>query len=367
MTKKSALSTLNSLAFASLAMVFPIHAGDFASELDASTEGYVSLIDGKFLYEELKEAKLWQFIEDQAGEGVLNLEKTEESAEFQMGMAVLGEELFVSLGEGSGALASRLMKLNNFSNFLQMKGMVEMLSQLIDENLEGFGDGDQTIQQLLKNSDQLIELLDGAEIPPILIGSKVSDAEMRGRLSMMLEGGVGAAIKEINAEVEAAQAFEFEQGGVKFKGLEIMGEKLVEALPEKSVSEAKGMLGEENYAKALELVKESRLVAGTAVKGDYLLVYLGSSPEGLKLVDDEAASLAQADGFAFINTFAKKKLLTNYYFSKPFLEKAYEDLASLAPMAKGEVIAGRILVGQDSLKMASSLSQKVVLIIRTLI
>ena len=100
----------------------------FAALAPKNTEGYLSIRGAYDMYERLQKTELGKLILSTMAEQGMDLSEAEQTEEFQMVKAVIGEELFAVFGDGSGDQLMNVNDLGKSSNYHQMKMMVGLIS-----------------------------------------------------------------------------------------------------------------------------------------------------------------------------------------------------------------------------------------------
>ncbi|MFT6499646.1 MAG: hypothetical protein ACJAT6_001783, partial [Akkermansiaceae bacterium] len=199
----------------------------FAAHVPKNTEGYFSIIGGYDMYERFFKTKLGELVVEMiSGQGA-DLKEMEEDEDAAIVKAIFGEEIFAAFGDGSAAQGIHLNAIGKSSNYHQMKMLVKMAEMAITgegdaEGGQGFAMG--MFGALLGDPEAGIAILEKAEMPPLTLGFKVTDASMREQLSETIIGGLFSII-DLDEDAPFDE-IEVEKDGVAIAGIKIVGKKL---------------------------------------------------------------------------------------------------------------------------------------------
>ncbi|MFT6177959.1 MAG: hypothetical protein ACJA1W_000295 [Akkermansiaceae bacterium] len=309
----------------------------FAAHVPKNTEGYLSVIGGNDMFERLTKTEIGEFvIEMMAGQGA-DLEEMEEDEDIRMLKAVLGEEIFAAFGDTSGAQGVHLNAIAKSSNFHQMKMLVKMAAM----NLSGDADPEEMqgaamgmFSSMLGDPKAGIPILEKAEMPPITLGFKVSDADMREQLSETI---IGILMSLFDDDVDSPfKEIDQKMGEVQLSGMTIVGKKLAAMPGEDERKEMAEVFGSDaNVDRFLKAVETKNLSIASGVKGEYVFIYLGGSLDGLKLVDKAEDSLLANPGLDFLKGYADKDIRMFLFGEEEALDQMSNSNEVLASMARG--------------------------------
>ena len=313
----------------------------FAALAPKNTEGFLSVRGAYDMYERLQKSELGKLILSTMAEQGMELGEVEQAEEFQMVKAVIGEELFAVFGDGSGDQLVNLNDLGKSSNYHQMKMMVGLISsELNGEDSSPFnGAGPEVafmsmFAGMLQDPKGGIELVEKSEMPPLLVGFKVSDQEMREQFSGMIAGGIGGMLED-GDEAPIAE-LDTEASGVKLTGVKIDGARIAAMVDEDTREQMTQMFGaRENVDRFLKVIEKKNLFLATGVKDDYVLIYLGGSMDGFQLAASPADSLVAKDEMDFLKHYADKDVRFLLYGEKEAFSKFGEGNEAFASMAQG--------------------------------
>jgi hypothetical protein len=321
----------------------------FARLMPNTTHAYIGIYDGKGFVDEIRKSALLKLAEEQLGENLLggnpdfDLENLEENPEVQMITALLGEEIFLGVGNDVSGQLSNLVAFNESYSRHSMKALVETATAF----LTGEGPDENNPEAALQAS--LMPLLGGligdpkggmgvlekAQMPPLTLGFKVSDEEKRGQLFEIAAQGIGAMLEEIGPDGEGfAEAVNLERAGSKFTGLRIKGEELVASMPPDVKEGLAQFMDAATVDKLMKILESKNIVMAIGVHENYLVGFLGSSADDLQIAASPAESLLSRPEAAFMKSFAGKRLLSFATVSK-----------ELQDSSKGRSIFGSMATG----------------------
>lgn len=279
----------------------------FAAHVPKDTEGYFSLMGAYDLYERLQETDLGQLMNQMMEAQGVSPSDLEETEEFSIFKAVVGEELFMAFGKGAGGQAVHLNAINSSYNYHIMKMVVKMveigLSAEPDfEAMEGLMKG--LVTDMVADPKAGMESFKKAKMPPVTVGFKVSDEDMRNQIFEMMNAGVAMIAEDVDFP---GDEIDVEKDSVQVTGVTISGKKMAalgRAELDDDVVEAFGSEAKvEEFLKALE---EKNLNIALALKGSYIVAYLGDSLDGLSFPAKPEDSLLANPGMDFMTNYADK-------------------------------------------------------------
>lgn len=309
----------------------------FATHLPADIEGYVSVLGGYDLYERLRKTELGKLIVQAMADQDIDLDEAEQDDDIMMLKAVIGEELFAAFGDTAGEQFVNLHDIQKSQQFHQMKMLVSMAASGIT------GKSDPNAMQgaimsmfggILGDPKAGLETIEKSVMPPVIIGFKVSDADRREQLSATIAGLLGQALGA-NEEAPFVELKETIHD-VDLTGITVDGARAVALADEDARQQMSQMFGGRAEAdRFLAAVAKKNLHVATGVKGDYVLIYLGGSMDGFKLVDEPADSLLAAKGMDFLNKYADKDIRYLAYGEEEALDTMMTDYEAFSSMALG--------------------------------
>ncbi len=307
----------------------------FAAHLPKNTEGYFSLIGGFDM--------LTRFLETEAGKFTLEMltgstelpNELETEEDFVMLKGILGEEVFIAFGDETGERTIHLNALNASSNFYQMKTLVKMFTTDFGEDADPEDIQDDftgILADIFGDPEAGLTTFEKMKIPAFTLGFKVSDAEQRGQLSELINGFLMSAM-DLDIPLEGVNE---KKGDLQLTGLSFSGEKLLETLDENDRAQMGEVFpskeSEERFLKALE-AKSAHLV--TAVKGEYIILYLGDTLEGLQVTENLEDSLLANPELDFLGQYEEKDIRFFGFIEEEASRQFAQDGELFASMARG--------------------------------
>lgn len=310
----------------------------YAKYLPKTTQAFVGIYDGKGYYDSVLGSKLGKFVKERAAEEGMDLDEIGEDPDLGMVLPILAEELFIAMGEGSDVQMNNLVLLGEASNRLQMKMMVKMMEA------ELTGESDPAAMQsmmmpliggFMQDPKAGIAILEKAEVPPVMLGFKMSDDEAREGIVGMISGGFQEMLEGGGPDGEGVlEPLTAVRGEAKFSGFKVLGEKLAEMMD----AERDGMAEVFDPATIERLIKtiaEKNIVLMHGEHDGYVVFFLGSDVEQLQIAATPADSMVGNSEMAFIDGYVDKKLLYVNAASKSLLEGSTKNASALGSMAAG--------------------------------
>jgi hypothetical protein len=300
--------------------------------LSKDTESVMSILDGKEVVKRLKALKTWEFIRDTSAEegGIDPEEEIAEGAE--AAGKFLGQEFFLATGKGTVPQMENLVKLSQRSNYYQMRVMTQVFVEgAAAGDLSGMDSASQgAMMEMAKELGKEMGLIEGAVMPPLLLGLKAADADALG----MAQENLTAALENLPSGFgeEGVEAIEFTQGGAVFKGYKLSGATLAASM-EEGREDMEQMLQPADVDRLLATLKTKNLVIAHGTLGDYAMLYVGGDDKSCPLVDKVEDSLAANDAISFVDGYQGKKL-AGFVYGQQGLAKAAV-VGSLKDLALG--------------------------------
>ena len=311
----------------------------FAQHVPADVEGYFSLLEGNDLIERVLGSEIAGLvIETAMGGGTrADLDQMLEGPEAQMVRAVIGEELFISVGDTAGDQAGALLDFSNRSSQGQAKFMVEMASMALTGQEPEMGDMG-ILLTMFGDPKGIIDVIEKATMPPITIGFKVSDPEMRDNLANMISGQIAMGME---AEMPFIEELALEKEGVQLSGLTVSGKELALLAADEKEGMSEFFGSEVEADRLIKAIASKNLHVATGVFGKYILVYAGGRMEDFKLAKDtESSFLAEKDA-EFLKRYADKKIRMVSYVEKDSIN---------AITSKSKILSASLLGLKDGLE-----------------
>ena len=311
----------------------------FAQHLPKNTQGFLAVYDGQGLVEELRASKLGKFVEEMAaGEGV-DLDDVNEDPQAGMFLSLLKEEFFVAVGEGTPKQSAKLQELQALSSFSQMKTLVEMGAAGMSGEAPDLSGFDESYMGFLKEPGVVAKLLDGAQMPPVTIGFKVSDEDARMGLAQMIAGGLAEGVAMLGPDGEdVAEEVKIPAKDTELTGIRLLGDKVVAKFKEENEEDVEAIseyLGAAQAAEVFNALATKNILAAAGVIGDYVVIFAGTNPEEFVMPASPEESLVAHSDMAFIDGFLDKKLIMACTLSKPLMESLGDTPNTLGNMANG--------------------------------
>ncbi|WP_193214201.1 hypothetical protein [Luteolibacter marinus] len=301
------------------------------AHLSKETESVMAVYDGKEIVNRLRTLKTWGFIREVAQEEE-GMDPEEEIADdLEAAGKFIGQEIFMATGKGTGPQLANLMKLSQRSNYYQMRVMTEAFVEGAKEgDLSGMSQASaEAMMGMTKELGKEMALLEGAAMPPVLVGVKALDEESLGMAKENLTSSLESLPQLLGEAVEPA---EFTQGGAEFKGYKISGEFLASQM-EESRSDIEQTLEPADVDRMIAAMKTKNLVLAAGTLGNYVMFYLGDNAEACPLVESVDDSLAANDSISFVDGYKDEKVV-GFLYGEQGLVKA-SVAGSLKDMALG--------------------------------
>ena len=309
----------------------------FAAHVPKNTEGYFSILGGYDMYQRLLKTDFGKVIVKMMADQGEDLTELEEDDGFQMFKAVVGEEIFAAFGDTAGNQALNLQAINNSSSFHQMKMMVKMAALSMNDDTdpsEMQGIAMSMFSSILGDPVAGVPIFEKSEMPPVTIGFKVSDEDMRNQISEMMIGGV-LSLFDL-AEEAPFDEIEVEKDGVALSGMTINGKKLAALADEDTKQEMTEVFGSRAMVdRVLAAVATKNLNIAIGVKDSYIIIYLGGSLDGLKFPAKPEDSLLANEGMDFLTDYAAKDIRMLMFGEEEAMKTIGGANEVLSSMAKG--------------------------------
>ena len=309
----------------------------FAAHIPKSTEGYISIMGANDMYQRLLKTDIGKMMLEMMADQGIDPEEMEEDEQFQMFKAVVGEEIFAAFGDSSGEQGVHLQTINNSSSFHQMKMLVKMAEMAMKQDddpsqMQSLAMG--LFGSILGDPEAGLAVFEKAEMPPITLGFKVSDEEMREQISEMMIGGL-LSLFDL-AEDAPFDEIEMERDGIAFSGMTVVGKKLAAQADENTLQQMTEVFGTRaNVDRLMAAVEKKNLHVAIGVKGDYIVVYLGGSLDGLKIQSKPENSLLANEGMDFLEDYGDKDVRVLVYGEGEALNTMADSNEVFGSMANG--------------------------------
>lgn len=308
----------------------------FAAHLPKETEGYFSLMGASDLYERLQATELGKLVRGLIEDQGLSPEEVEGSEEFAIFKAVVGEELFLAFGDTAGEQAVNLNAVSSSYNFHAMKMLVKMVEIGLEPE-QDFREMESVLKgmmtDVLQDPKAGLSTFKKAKMPPVTVGFKVSNAEMRNQIFDMMSGGVLMIAAD---EDFPGDEIELTKDGVDLTGVTLSGKKIAALARAGMEDEVLEIFGSEQQAEEfLKALEEKNFNIALAQKGDYLIVYLGDSLEGLSFPAKPEDSLIGKADMNFVTPYLDKDIRMFLYGEEEAFDTMTPSTDVVASAAKG--------------------------------
>lgn len=341
----------------------------FAKHLPQDTEVILSFYNGTKTVDRIKGTKLWKLVQEQMGVGAgmglgdeaeIAAGDAEAPAPGQeeaipedtfgnepepgsdaMGPAALfGTEFSMALGKSTGEQAGNLLTLNRRLTYFQMRTVAKAFGAAVKsgktEDLENAlvsGYGPELFNDILKDPQSGIALLEKAKIPPVYLAFRTKEADRPAAAQQIAALLANANMLEEMIE-GVIEPVTLESAGQKFEGIKILGSK-VSATMAQDREEMDEALGAATADQVLAAVAKKDLVIASGTVGDYVLLYVGGSVADFKLAGSVSQSIVASDALAFTDAYASKDLAALVYGQKETLVTLMETAGGLSDMTNG--------------------------------
>ncbi|MEJ6559497.1 MAG: hypothetical protein QNK83_13960 [Akkermansiaceae bacterium] len=303
----------------------------FAQHVSADVEGYLSILDGNDLIDRILGSDLAKVIIELNG-GQEALDEALGGPEVGMARAALGEEIVITVGNTAGEQGALLTSLSASRNFESMKMMVELAAiTLADEPIDDMQMAGMA-RAMIGDPKTFIDIMEDAVMPPLTIGIKVSDADMRADLANMVEGGIAQAL---SLEVPFIQELVQEKFGVQLSGFTVSGEDLAGIMESQKEDVAEMIGGDLEFDRLAKAIGTKNLHVATGVYGDYILVYVGGRMEDFKLAESTKDSFLAEKDASFLKRYANKDLRLISYAEEDSLKALTKDTQAFSSILLG--------------------------------
>lgn len=311
----------------------------FAKHLPKDTEMFFNAQDVSGLISSMRGSEIGEMIAELSKKEGDDVDEVMKSAEFQEFLKVAGEEVFFSMGDGS----AQSLKVMGDMYGIYYKLYYYMIGKFLVDAVEG---GDlmqdpekmqQVIQEMMKPVFEEFLKIDSYEMPRMYAGFKVSNAADRARYTQLIQDTFAKAMELNDQPTDIKLTFELDSTDVYggFKGVKLDYGKLFESLKDAPSKELE-MLGftEEVMEQFTEKFKDFKLTILAGNYGDYVVIYLGDTSEGVKFLEDPSDSLLANGEMSFLKEYKSKEVVSISYVSKEIFEElekvstVMEDLAA---------------------------------------
>ncbi len=303
----------------------------FSQYLPKDTEMFMNMRNMNGLLEAMRGSEIGKMIADLAQKEGMGIDEAMQSEGFQEFLKIAGEEVFISMGDGS----AKSLKLTGDVYAIYYEMYYYMIGKMLLDMTEG-GELAQNPAMVMRKVmrpvyDKLLKL-DPITSPRIVVGFKVSNENDRKKYTQLIQETLAKApkyyedmVKELkpDSKVELFLPDETKNYG-GFKGLKIDYAKLSETYfdtPE-TVKELEAFgISQEYMEKIFEKFKDFKITLLVGNYGDYVIIYLGDTSEGLEFVEQPSESLLANDEMNFFKEYKGKEVISMTYISKEIDEE----------------------------------------------
>ncbi len=322
----------------------------FARYLPKNADMVLSYQNGKDTATRLKGTQLWKLISSELGmspEPAANdefaedaeAEAGEDAAPEPIGPAMLFEKEFTlallqPTSEQLGLFSKANARVAYFQAEVWGAAIMNAIKAGSSADLSNIMNASpfEPYTKLLKDPASGMALIDQLQMPPILISFKVEEAKKQ-EVLQFITGPIAGMTMMAGDMIEPVT---LETAGQSFQGYKMLGAKLSEQMSQ-GRAEMDASLGAETTDALIASIAKKDLLLATGTIGDYVVIYLGGTAEGLNLTTDVATSLAASDELAFIDAYEKKPLAAWLYAEKDLSVQAIENAAGLYTYLQGLV------------------------------
>ena len=313
------------------------------SRVSVNAAGAVTLMNGAKLWDETQESALGKVLIELLEENEVNV--NDPAGPAAQIAPLLAEELMLVLGDGGSKQVSNLLDLSNWSDEYQVALMMDLLAMSLG-GIEAGGDalrhGGASPFAPFKmgfedNPDFLLNFASAVEMPPVLLGFRVSDDEKRGEYGAMLGMGIGMGLNFAAESMPFLSESSFEHAGISFNGAAIEGKQLVESLEDEiglrgALEEVMDPAAAEDF---IDTLKEKSLILAAGVSDEAIYLYLGNEEAAIPLAQEGEASLAGSDLLSFAVEYLAEDLLSVSWASEELMSAAAEGRPILGSHIEG--------------------------------
>lgn len=303
----------------------------FAKHLPADVEYLISLHDGSDITRRVMASKVWKTFAMMSGipDGEELAEDGDDIIEemFDGGPAAMfANEFTVAMGKGTSEQLQHLVLANSRLSFFQMSGLVQMMdAELGKDNgssrrMSRFDE--QFFLDLINDEDSGVGLFEDLNMPPTYIAFKTTDDNRE-----MISQQVASGLQFFGMFDEMVETVDIKRGDSEFKGYRLVGAKIAKEL-EGEKEDMEEVMPSATADRLIKAVSKKNFTMLSGVHGDYVVIFAGSSPDQLVLVEDIGSSLAGGKALAFCDDYADKDVVAICYGN-------HEGLKSVMEQAKG--------------------------------
>lgn len=337
----------------------------FSKYLPQDTEVVYSFYNGTKVADRMMKTKIWNLIQKEMGGGMmgaggLNLDALEPElpeaeqgddatadaklgnvgdpkADEAMGPAALvGTEVTLAMGKTTSEQIGSALKMYRRMGYFQMRNLAKALvvaaksgdPNSIEESMESQM-GPEMIKDLLKDPESGMGVIEKLQMPPIYVAFKTSES---GRAAAAQQ--VASAAGFLDMMEGMTEPLKFEVSGHTFEGAKLLGSKVSEKMVEDR-KEMEDLIGAATVDQLIAAMAKKDLVVVSGTVGDYVVLFIGSSKDDLKIATDSASSLVGSAALAFSDAYASKDTAALIYGNKESADVMIKATGGLSDITNG--------------------------------
>lgn len=251
--------------------------------------------------------------------------------------ALFEKEFTIALGKDTSLQIGNLLTVNRRMTYFQMRNLSRAFaaaaksgdSSTIAESFTG-GYGPEIAQDLLKDPDSGVALLERLKMPPVYFAFRATP-ETKASAAMQM----AAMVENVNMMGNGmAEPVKIEAGGSTFEGAKIIGAKISAQMAEGRASMDEE-IGAETTDRLLATIATKDLIVVSGTIGDYIVLFLGGAEEDLRFAEGLDSSLVASEALAFSDAYSDKQLAALSYTRKEAVESIAKNSGGLADVTNG--------------------------------
>ncbi len=333
----------------------------FAKHLPQDTEVVLAFYNGTKTAERFKNTKIWKLVQEQMGMGGMmpgdfgdevappaeqdagDPDAAEDAdaavapgAEPMDPSALFGTEFTLAMGKSTGEQAGNLFKAYSRINYFQMRNMARSFAKMAssgdsDGMQEAMGNpfSPELMKDFVKDPQSGIAAIEKAQMPPIYMAFRTEEAQ---RASASME--IASMVENMAMFGPMVEPVKIDVAGATFEGMKVSGAKVSESMAEDR-EQMEEQLDAATVDKLIAAMAKKDLVVVSGTVGDYVILFIGSSTDALKLAATPAESLVGSDALAFSDAYASKDLAVLSYGQKESMEVLVKSVGGMSDMTNG--------------------------------
>ena len=283
----------------------------FVQHLPSNAEFIVDVYDVKGAIDRFLATDLGGLVQELALENGVSVDEALSQPIAQIALNVLGEEIVFAMGQGSSQQLAGLVEAYNEWNVASMAGFASLA-------LEGdFLESKEMFKADYFESEEGKVFFEELALPPLYMGVKISDEEVRSNYLNMVQGQLAQILEERKEYIDPVRK---EVHGQEFQGFQITGEVLAELVREGSYEGIVQALGKDSADVIVEAMEKKNIVALVGNVGEYLVIYMGSSEEELVFAEDKTQSFLAREDVSYLGNHSGDDLLAYFHATKEMVQ-----------------------------------------------